>query len=247
MSKSSRPARRWLRFSLATLLFFSLCVCGLLGGYQTGYRAGYNSGQQNHYDVNLVSETYSTSRMIWPDLAGEERAEAVRPLIELIQSTITPEIWNDAAIGADIQDFESAQTLVITAPGSAQREIRELFRQLGDMRSRKSVNAIPFVPAIQSLASRGKSDTTQFQFVVPKSSQIAQRWLDEYYDAGIESVSNSWGRPSYTGSCTDPDFPEWSLDQRIAIWPRGRGLAFLALQNLGDGKLNLIAGWRKES
>lgn len=222
-------------------------MCGLLGGYRSGYRTGYNSGQQDYYDRNLVSETYGTSHVIWPDLTGEERAKAVHPLIELIQSTIASEIWDAAATGAEIRDFESGQSLVITAPGAVQREIRQLFRQLGDLQSRKSAKNMPLISTMQSLASRGISGTTTFHFAVPKSSQLAHQWFEEYYAAGVDCVSESWGRPTYAGLCTDPGFPKWSLDQRIAIWPRGPGLAYLALQRQGDGQLHLIAGWRKES
>ena len=246
MADRQSHKRRWLRFSLATLLFASLCIGGLLSGYRSGYREGYRSGQQSYYDENLVTEVYSTTKFLWPDLSDEERAEQLDALSHLIRSTIASEIWDNPVLGAEIREFSTNQSLVITAPGSVHREIRGLFQQLGDRHDHQSVKKLRLVSKLQSLASQGKSQTSTFQFALPKSSQFANDWVEKHYEAGVDAVSGTWGNPAYKGECSDPRFPKWSLDQRIATWRRGDGLAYLALRNLDDGPWQLVAGWHRE-
>src|SRR4051812_36282719 len=113
MPESEKPKRRWARFSLATLLFMSLCIGGLLGGYQSGFRHGYNVGVGQRYDETQSVETYSTEVVIWPDLPPDERAKAVKELKDLITSTVASEIWESGA-GNQIEEFLPNQSLVIT-------------------------------------------------------------------------------------------------------------------------------------
>lgn len=244
MTELLKPSKRWLSFSLATFLFISLCVGALIAGYQSGYRAGYNSGQARRYNETQVTETYSTMTLIWPDLPADERATAVNQLKDLIQTTIATEIWGNGT-GNEVRDFATNQTLVISAPGSVQREIRDLFRQLGSFHNRGGANHV--LPLLQALASQGKSQVSELSINAPKNSQMARAWLERYFGQTVNGVTEKWGAPDYRGSCTDAAFPEWSLDQQIAIWPRGSGVAFIALRYLNDGQLHLVAGWREKS
>ena len=99
MTEHPKKAKRWLRFSLGTLLFASLCIGGLLGGYQSGYRSGNKAGQASRYDNTQITETYSTMNLIWPDLPADERTTAVGELKDLIQTTIATEIWASPTSG----------------------------------------------------------------------------------------------------------------------------------------------------
>lgn len=244
MTEHPKKAKRWLRFSLGTLLFLSLCIGGLLGGYQSGYRLGFKAGQASRYDNTHVTETYSTMNLIWPDLPADERATAVGELKDLIQTTIATEIWADGT-GNDVRDFSINQSLIITAPGSVQREIRQLFAQLESLANRGGANDL--LPVMQALASQGKPQVSEFPIHAPKNSQAAHAWLKNYFGRTVEGVADKWGEPIFQGECTDAAFPTWSTDQQIATWPRGNGVVYLGLRYLEDGQLHLIAGWREES
>lgn len=237
------PQRRWLRFSLATLFFAALSIGALLGGYQSGYRLGYRAAGEDYYDVHLTTEVHNTSRFLFPDLADEERNKQLDALRDLIQSTIASEIWSDPRSGAEIRMFAKNQSFVITAPGSVHKEICALFQQLSDMYNHKTVKQMRLVSVLQSLASQRESQATTIQIATPHNSPFAHEWVAQHFDAAVDSVDESWGRPAYRGACEDPSFPAWSLDQQIATWQRGGGLAYLALRNLDDGHVHLVAGW----
>lgn len=241
MTDHPKFAKRWLRFSLGTLLFVSLCIGGLLAGYQSGFRSGYNSGEAIRHDETQVTETYSTMAFIWPDLSPDERAAQVAQLKELIQNTIATSIWADSA-GNQIRDFPKSQSLIVTAPGSVQREIKELFAQLEALNNRGAANDL--LPIFQSLAAQGKSQVSAFPIHAPKHSEMAHAWLANYFGKTVEGISEKWGEPAFRGTCTHAAFPDWSVDQQLATWSRGSGVAFVGLRYLKDGQLHLVAGWR---
>jgi hypothetical protein len=244
MTEHPKRAKRWLRFSLATLLFASLCIGGLMAGYQSGFRSGYTAGQAARYDETQVTETYSTTAFIWPDIPPDERAAQFSTLKELIQTTIATAIWADGT-GNDVRDFPENQSLIITAPGSVQREIRELFTQLEALSNRGGADEV--LPILQSLAAQGISQVSAFPIQAPKSSAAAHTWLMNYFRKTVDRVAEKWGQPEFHGECTAATFPEWSLDQQIATWSRGSGVAYLGLRYLKDGQLHLVAGWREGS
>jgi hypothetical protein len=239
------PQRRWLRFSLATLFFAALSIGALLGGYQSGYRLGYRAAGEDYYDVHLTTEVHNTSGFLFPDLAADDRKKQLDALQELIESTIASEIWSDPRSGAEIHVFPQNQSFVVTAPGSVHKEIRTLFQQLSDMYDHKAVKQMRLVSVLQSLASQGEAQATTIQIATPHNSPLAQEWVAQHFEAAVDSVDESWGHPAYRGACEDPNFPAWSLDQQIATWQRGHGLAYLALRNLDDGHVRLVAGWRQ--
>lgn len=244
MSSAARSQKPWPRFSLATFLFVSICIGGLIAGHQSGYRNGYNAGAAQRYNETQSSETYSTAAFVWPDLPAEERTQSVDQLKDLIRSTIATDIWSDGS-GNEIRDFPTNHSLVITAPGSVHSELKNLFAQLERLANRGGGNEL--LPAMQSLAAQGKSQESPLSITVPKNSQMAQVWLEKYYGLTIESINEHWGPPDFRGACTDATFPNWSIDQQIATWPRGNGLAYLALRYLDDGQLHVVIGWREDS
>jgi hypothetical protein len=142
MSENTRLGKRWLRFSLATFLFASLCIAGLIAGHQSGFRHGYQSGKQTRYNETQVVEAYSYVSLNWPDLLEEQdRLNTVESLTDLIHGTISPETWS--ATGNEIRDFPSSQSLVISAPGAVHLEIRELFKQLERFKDEQFAQQIP--------------------------------------------------------------------------------------------------------
>ncbi len=244
MPEMEKPKRHWFRFSLATLLFVSLCLGGLLAGYKSGYRRGYNSGAADRYDETQAVETYSTAAVVWPDLPADERVKAVEELKALITSTVLPDIWATGT-GNEIRDFPENQSLIITAPGTAHREIRDLLQQLENLKTRGLADQL--LPALQQMASIGKPKQFEIPIQAPKNSHMAVAWMEKYFDATVQGTAQHWGGPKFQGKCTDAGFPQWSLDQRIATWNRGNGIAYLALRCTDDGQPQIIAGWRESS
>ena len=238
--------RRWVRFSLATFFFISLSIGTIIAGYQSGHRRGYNSGAAARYDETQTTESYSTVAIVWPDLPPSERETAFNNLKDLLQSSITPDIWNDARGNQIRPDPFGYGNMIVTAPGSTQKEIRDLLAQLERLSMQGGVQEL--LPAMQSLTSvgsaQGKSQDAVFPITPPKTRPD---WIDKYFDLTADGIRKQWGTPRYQGKCTDAGFPAWSLDQRIVTWPRGGGLSYLALRRLDDGQLHIVAGWHKNS
>lgn len=248
MPASQLMKLRWFRFSLATFLFVSLCIDGLIGGYQSGYRQGYIQGQATRYNETQVVEQYDTSFLIWPDLAASDRASSFDSLKDLIQSTICTDIWGSGGNVIEADPF-GRYTMFVTASGKAQKEIRDLLSQLEGLQNRGGMATL--LPIMQGLASQGvaqhKSQDTVISIDMPKNSIHFDAWFDKYFALTVEGVSKQWGTPRFQGQCSDPGFPEWSLDQRIATWSRGGGLSYFAARRLKDGQLHIAAGWRERS
>jgi hypothetical protein len=243
MSLAQSKKRRWARFSLATFLFFALCIGGLIAGYQAGYRRGYNGGQALRMDQTQQSDTYSTVLVIGTELSAEEHATGVGDLRDLITSTIHSEIWSPQS-GNEIRDFPTNHTLVITAPGYVQREVRALFGQLENHITRASIDDL--LPALQGLASQGKT----VDHIVPinqKPGTTGNVFVERYFNATVRGLSKQWGEPDFQGKCQDSGFPSWSLDQQLATWARGNGIAYVALRIVPDGQLQIVSGYRADS
>jgi hypothetical protein len=169
MPENEKPKRRWARFSLATMVFVSLCIGGLLAGYQSGYRHGYSAGSVQRFDETQAVQTYDTTFLIWPDLPDSERAVGVKELINLIKTTIATDIW-DEQLGNDIREFPKNHSLVITAPGSVHRQIRDLLAQFERLQNQGMAEQL--FPALQSHAAQGKS---RDWYITSKLRKIA-RW-----------------------------------------------------------------------
>jgi hypothetical protein len=244
MRESEKPKRRWARFSLATLLFVSLCIAGLVGGYQSGFRRGYSGGSAQRLDETQAVQTYDTTFLIWPDLPDSERALGVKELIDLIKTTIATDIWDDQ-LGNEIREFPENHSLVIIAPGSIHRQIRDLFAQFERLQNQGMAEQI--LPALQAQAAQGKSRDWDIDVKAPKNSPMGAIWLEKYYEETVHGISQHWGAPRFQGKCTEANFPQWSLDQRIATWRRGNGLSYLALRYKEDGQAHIVAGWRENS
>jgi hypothetical protein len=233
------------RFSLATFLFISLCIGGMIAGYQSGFQSGYRSGRNAQYNDSQAVETYSYASLVWPDLPAEVQLESVGNLTDLIRTTISPEIWD--LPNNEIRNFSANRSIVISAPGSVHQEIRQLFMQLDDLANRKLASELQLVPALQALAAKGQTGAMAFPLAVPRSSQQAQQWLEKNFRIAADEISKQWGRPRFDGACTDKAFPQWSLDQKLVTWRRGNGLAYIALRFQDDGKLHLMAGFKGDT
>jgi hypothetical protein len=76
-----------------------------------------------------------------------------------------------------------------------------------------------------------------------KNSKKSRAYLERYFNATVGGITKHWGFPRFHGDCRDAGFPEWSLDQQIATWPRGNGISYVALRITDDGQLHLLSGF----
>lgn len=145
MTRNTRFARRWFQFSIQTLLFLTLCVCGLLAGYRAGHAAGYRSGLEQgrwqleqwkevtrtYYVGDLVS--YSAASMETDAGARRSTAEAVvnfEPLIKLLKMTIPRDSWDDVGGPGSIQEFELSLSIAVNQTVEDHQKIDDFLEWL---------------------------------------------------------------------------------------------------------------------
>lgn len=87
MTKPSILMRRpWIRFSLRTLLFGMLCLCGALGGTVAGYREGYRRGGAAYLDDHRTRREYRVPGMWAESAPAEELDQLSAEIREVVES-----------------------------------------------------------------------------------------------------------------------------------------------------------------
>jgi hypothetical protein len=121
---------RLFRFSLGTLLFVTLCVCGYLGGY----RKGFDDGKDRRRATTVVLMTYPVPDLIIPIDEPDTpaaRQDAMDRLIDLIVSAVEHKSWMENGTGeGEIQPFMGNNSLVISQTGRVHDQIADLLQQL---------------------------------------------------------------------------------------------------------------------
>ena len=122
---------RLFRFSLGTLLFVTLCVCGYLGGY----RKGFDDGKDDRRAKTVVLISYPVPDLIIPRDAPDTpaaRRDAMDQLIDLIVTTVEHDSWleNSPTVEGEIQPFMANNSLVIAQTGRVHDQIADLLEQL---------------------------------------------------------------------------------------------------------------------
>jgi hypothetical protein len=122
--------KRWLRFSIAALLFFMLCVAGFL----TGYRKGYNSGSRQRFLDTISVVDYDIELLLGKDYSSAGMRKSTDQLVHLIKTTCEPEFWakdpglSPAEIGLEVSpDFTK---LKVTNYGHVQEQVEDVLNQL---------------------------------------------------------------------------------------------------------------------
>jgi hypothetical protein len=115
-SASTRPYRRYVRFSLAGLLFAVLCASGFFAGYRYGYDRGYGAGQAYRSSEDYFARTYDVTDLVamYPVGAPLSGDDLVAPpitkpdfvsLMNVITSTLVPETWDDVGGPGTVAPF----------------------------------------------------------------------------------------------------------------------------------------------
>jgi hypothetical protein len=116
--------RRWLRFSLGTLLFGMLCLAGMLGGYSRGYSIGYRRGASDYWTDSRSQRTYSVRDM----MQHPAQAEEVEAFVAEIKAVIGKpgSKWHPASQPFEIIYLPGHEQVVVLA-NEAQHERAEAY------------------------------------------------------------------------------------------------------------------------
>lgn len=234
--------KRWFRFSLGTLLFAALCVAG----YFSGYRNGFGSGKADRKAGTIYVKVYPVADLITPlDKADtpEARRESTDALIDLIVSTVDHDTWMENGSGeGEIQPFPANNSLIISQSGRVHNQVAALLDQLRKLSTEVEVEQT--IPLIQSLAANQRTDPVTIRKAAGGGKGAAA--IDLLFDSAVENMADRWGDPDFRGAATDRGFPAWSVAQRLAVWPKGDGLAYIAVQEDAQDGHVLLAGWHAE-
>lgn len=119
--------KRFVRFSIATLLFLMLC----LGGYLSGYRVGYDAGTPAAADETYLVKTYSVADLVVPRIASTALNTDFDNLIDLIVATVSPNDWMETGTGeGEIQPFPTNKSLVVSQTQANQAAVAKLLERL---------------------------------------------------------------------------------------------------------------------
>jgi hypothetical protein len=251
MSKK-RMVLRGLRVSAALLILAALVWLG----YLRGHRAGYDSATPPPAASagQLIVVTYPVSDLIIP-LASDPPKPAppgpggstgpgadFDPLIDLITSTIDTETWLENGTGeGEIMPFPSNLSLVISQTQRVHEQVADLLEQLRTLHV--TVKAGEIIPSLQLRAACGQDAAPLPLRELPKTSK-GEAAMARLFDEAVANVAAIWGAPIFRGSEFDEDFPPWTTGKQVAVWPRGEGFAYVAVQD-GDARQQLMAGWRR--
>jgi hypothetical protein len=130
--------KRIFRFSIATLLFAMLCVCGYFSGQRSGYRSGFDAGLQGGEDhARLFVKEYEVTDLVFPRNPSSKGSADYRGLIELLHTSVAPETWTingagrgNVQLSAHTSLFTRNASVLITQSQEVHAKIAGLFKQL---------------------------------------------------------------------------------------------------------------------
>ncbi len=246
---SSRPSRRpFLRFSLSALMLAFMCVAGLLSGYFSGYQWGVDEWQAELHRTRITSRVYNVADLVIP-IPNDPNSTAPTPpnfdpLIDLITSTIDHDVWMKNGTGeSEIQSFPSNLSLVVSCSGNTHDGIAELLQQLRRYKFKIPEEDIDRVREAAARKQNRASPIVVFSRVTPDN----HRQLENLFESAIEQLDASFGKPTAVHAAGEQDFPVWAAAQKIAIWERGGGKLYFALQDCRPQGEALVAGWWEDS
>lgn len=236
---------RPLRWTLAAALLVALATLG----YREGYRRGYEPEELIQLPPStLLVKTYPVADLVTPVEGHPSRNLPLDfdPLVDLIVSTVEHESWMENGAGdGEIQPFPTNQTLVISQTQRVHEQISDLLDQLRQMG--RAVDAKQAISLFQSLAAYGKdgvvgtNDLGTLSFHGSKDPRTA---VVECFAKTMQNISDVLGPPAFRGKRDEADFPAWSTAQELAWWPRGAGVAYIAIEPDADPRPQMILGWR---
>jgi hypothetical protein len=239
---AKRPTlRRVIQVTLGAAILIVLCITGYRRGYRNGYAVDPNL-QVAQFELYYV--VYPVGDLITPldePDSAELRQQGFDRLIDLIVSTIEHDSWAEHGTGeGKIQPFGAQQSLVIAQTRRVHEQISDLLKQLRNRDFKIDVQEM--IPLMQGLAAYQNANSFPIRTAPagPKNAAV----IDGLFNSAVENLANCWGKPEYRGLQADADFPKWSQARQLAMWPRGDGYAFIAVQDEAPSGRSLRVGWR---
>jgi len=245
---------RWLRGCAAILILAALVWLGYRRGRQDGFDDAAPPPAASSGQLKIV--TYPVSDLVTPDVVQPSAAPAKASattggdggpdfdsLIDLIVSTIDNESWLENGTGeGEIMPFPTNMSLVISQTQRVHEQIADLLEMLRTHQI--TVKADEIIPSLQSRAAYGREAPPHPLRELPKTAK-GEAAMKRLFDEAVANLAAIWGSPTFRGGELDEDFPDWASGKQIAIWPRGEGIAYVAVQE-GDALQQLLAGWRPD-
>ena len=125
------PSHRYWRFSIAALLFVTMCVAGALTGYRLGWEAGYAGGQKRKKSEELVTKVYEVKDIVLPANSGAATPSPnFDSLIDTLTSTVAMESWVDVGGPGTLKVMPESVSLVVHQTGEVHERIQDVLEQL---------------------------------------------------------------------------------------------------------------------
>lgn len=230
--------KRAFRFSLGSLMFVTLCVCGYFGGDRSGQLAG----AQDRYDQSHFVRVYGLSDLLVDEPTPEAREHVLEEVTEHLKSTVAPDTWTSSDDGdGGIEAFPAAGSLIIAQRGAVHDQIDRALSKFRDQRTQKSMDEA--LQAFESLVRNERRVPLVLSSPAAKES-LALAAIEQRFENTVRRLESRWGNPKFNGKCTERGFPPWSVAQSMAMWNIRDGIAYVALQDWPDAGLSLVAGWR---
>lgn len=231
--------KRLFRFNIGTMLFATLCV----SVYLSSHRAGERNGAKDRYDESFVTKVYNFSDVAISRPDPSRRDELYGEIIDHLRTTVATESWTltgDYGEMCDIQPFPAMASLIITQRGAMHDQIDAA---LGEYRDRQTkAQTEKGMREIERLAADERIEPvvlTNYSADEP----LAASAVELRFQNTVRNLAERWGDPRFSGKCTDAGFPDWSVAQSIATWPKNGGEAYLAVQDWPEVGRVLLTGW----
>lgn len=238
------PFKRLFRFSLGTLLFAAVCVCGYFGFH----RIGRTAGERQRYDEAVFIKTYSLADLMAVQESDADHDRLYEEITVYLMDHISPGSWrgtNHAAMepGGEVQPFPKNRSLIISHRGAVHRQIEPVLQRFRDERM-KPLTERMLQALDQAMATR--SATPAVLFSPPQTATMPDGSAAVCFENSVRIASTKWGAPDMHAKCTEHGFPSWSLAHLIAAWEQRGGHVYLAVQAVPDVGEALIAGWHAD-
>lgn len=225
-----------------------MTLLGILAwlGYRQGYRRGYEPDPMAQVMATaLVVKTYPVADLVTLPAGSQPSKFPVDfdPLIDLIVTTVEHQSWMENGTGSgEIQPFPINRSLVIAQTSRVHEQIADLLQQL--RRLGTSVDAKQAISLFQSWAMHGKPTSLCPNLVL--GGDEGRQKIEQCFAKTQQNIVDVWGQPTFHGQRGDDGFPTWSRAEELAYWPRGAGVAYIAIELDAESRSQLILGWRPE-
>jgi hypothetical protein len=118
--------RRLFQFSLSTLLWVMLCVCGYFGGY----RAGQSAAARDRFNQLPTARVYDLSDLTVDLPTTAHRQRLYRELVAHLQAAVPPQEWKEAGgVRCGIHTFLATDSVAVLQRGPLHEHIEAALQE----------------------------------------------------------------------------------------------------------------------